>query len=182
MLTFNKTKTIISRPKFTTGFTIVEVLVVIGIIAILTVIIFPSISNIRAKNRDAEKVSDIAAIQLGLSLYKNQQNGSYPTDINGVDFAKYVTADSLATPDGGTYIYVPLTRDTGSNPKCTYYHLGIELEMPSAQIDTADTFNSTPKVSGGTITTDGNYSYCGTNKDGINPKDSSVKNMYAVHP
>jgi len=162
------------------AFTIVEVLVVIGIIAILTVIIFPSISNIRAKNRDAEKVSDIAAIQLGLSLYKNQQNGSYPNDIYGSDFAKYVTADSLATPDGEGYIYVPLTRDTNSPIKCTYYHLGIQLELPSAQIDTADTFNSTPDNSGNK-TIDGNYSYCDSgNKVGINPQ--GTENMYAVHP
>ena len=153
------------------GFTMVEVLVVIGIIAILTVIIFPSISNIRAKNRDAEKVSDIAAIQLGLSLYKNQNpNGEYPKDIHGVDFASYVTADSLATPDGGEYIYVPLTRDT----KCTYYHLGIQLELPSAQIDEADTFSSKEgSISNG-------YKYCG-DYDGVGI-DIDIENMYAVHP
>lgn len=163
------------------AFTIVEVLVVIGIIAILTVIIFPSISNIRAKNRDAEKVSDIAAIQLGLSLYKNQKNGSYPKEIyNNDDFKKYVTEDSLTTPDGGEYIYVPLTRDTDAPVKCTYYHLGIKLELPSGQIDTADTFNSTPD-STGNKTTDGNYSYCDENNNiGINPQ--GTENMYAVHP
>lgn len=160
------------------GFTIVEVLVVIGIIAILTVIIFPSISNIRAKNRDAEKVSDIAAIQLGLSLYKNQQGGAYPTDIYSELFRTYVTADSLATPDGGRYIYVPLTRDTNSPIKCTYYHLGIQLELPSAQIDTADTFNSTPKSGDPNKTIDGNYSYCGDNTAGIAPGN----NYYNVHP
>ena len=153
------------------GFTMVEVLVVIGIIAILTVIIFPSISNIRAKNRDAEKVSDIAAIQLGLSLYKNQNpNGEYPKDIYGIDFASYVTADSLITPDGGEYTYVPLTRDT----KCTYYHLGIQLELPSAQIDEADTFSSKEEgISNG-------YSYCG-DYDGVGI-DIDIENMYAVHP
>jgi prepilin-type N-terminal cleavage/methylation domain-containing protein len=140
------------------GFTIIEVLVVIGIIAVLTVIIFPAINNIRAKNRDAEKVADIAAIQLGLALYKNQQNGVYPEDIyNNTTFAKYVTADTLATSDGGRYLYVPLTRDTGINPKCTYYHLGVRLELSSGQIDTTDTFDSTlpegkPAMSG--------YKYC----------------------
>jgi prepilin-type N-terminal cleavage/methylation domain-containing protein len=154
------------------GFTIVEVLVVIGIIAVLTVIIFPSISNIRAKNRDAEKVSDIAAIQLGLSLYKNQNpNGEYPKDIYDADiFGKYVTTDSLATPDGGRYTYVALTRDT----KCTYYHLGIQLELPSAQIDEADTFSSKEEsISNG-------YSYCG-DYDGVGI-DIDIENMYAVHP
>ena len=65
------------------GFTVVEVLVVIGIIAVLTVIVFPAINNIRAKNRDAERIADISAIQLGLSLYYNQHTSlGYPVDLN----------------------------------------------------------------------------------------------------
>jgi prepilin-type N-terminal cleavage/methylation domain-containing protein len=156
------------------GFTIVEVLVVIGIIAILTVIIFPSISNIRAKNRDAEKVADISAIQLGLSLYKNQQNGEYPKTLQALLDAKYITEDSFKTPAGEEYIYVPLTRDTSGQIKCTYYHLGVQLEMPSAQIDTADKYTSKKgeDISNG-------YKYCEYSGEGI---DINIENMYAVHP
>lgn len=153
----------------------VEVLVVIGIIAILTVIIFPSISNIRAKNRDAERVSDIAAIQLGLALYKNQQNGVYPADIYASDFESYVTSDSLITPDGGKYKYVPLTRDTSGLIKCTYYHLGIQLELPSAQIDGADDFDSSDKDN---ITN--SYKWCGDDvTEGI---DGKAERIYHVRP
>jgi prepilin-type N-terminal cleavage/methylation domain-containing protein len=156
------------------GFTIVEVLVVIGIIAILTVIIFPSISNIRAKNRDAEKVADIAAIQLALSLYYNQhQTEGYPADLPTLVTDKYITDDSLLSPTSEDYIYVPLKRGTGS--KCTYYHLGIQLEMPSAQIDTADKFNTkdAESISNG-------YGYCvSETESGI---DINIENMYAVHP
>jgi prepilin-type N-terminal cleavage/methylation domain-containing protein len=129
------------------GFTVVEVLVVIGVIALLTIIIYPSLSDIRKKNRDAERVSDIAAIQLGLSLYKNQNGGAYPKDIskNNTSFTpKYVTLETLTTPDGGEYLYVPLARIV-SPDVCTYYHLGIELELPSGQIDTADNFDSSDK-------------------------------------
>jgi prepilin-type N-terminal cleavage/methylation domain-containing protein len=154
------------------GFTIVEVLVVIGIIAILTVIIFPAISNIRAKNRDAEKVSDIAAIQLALSLYYNQ-NAGYPNTLDDLT-PKFITADSLATPEGVGYLYVPLKLAADVN-KCTYYHLGVELELPSAQIDTADNFSSkdTGNISNG-------YQYCvnGTTS-GI---DQNIEKMYHVRP
>lgn len=172
MLKFNKAKTIISKSKFTTGFTIVEVLVVIGIIAILTVIVFPSISNIRAKNRDAEKVADIAAIQLGLSLYKNQ-NGEYPKDIfNNSSFnPKYVTADSLISPNADSYVYIPLKKNDN---KCIYYHLGVKLELPSAQIDTADNFTSeVDKISNG-------YNYCDTGYSG--PGLATGTLQYNVHP
>jgi prepilin-type N-terminal cleavage/methylation domain-containing protein len=162
------------------GFTLIEVVVVIGIIAVLTVIIFPAINNIRAKNRDAEKVADISAIQLGLALYKNQQNGVYPNNIyNDPAFAKYVTTDTLTTPEGGNYLYVPLTRDSGNDQKCTYYHLGVKLELPSGQIDTADTFDSITEGSPDM----NNYKYCDYDGPGIaKPNITEKVYNYNVHP
>ncbi len=119
-------------------------MVVIGIIAVLTVISFPAINNIRAKNRDAEKVSDIAAIQLGLSLYRNSTStNSYPNNLTDLLPKHYVTADSLSSPNGDAYIYVPLAKTTEAGARCTFYHLGVKLESSSAQIDPADDFVST---------------------------------------
>jgi prepilin-type N-terminal cleavage/methylation domain-containing protein len=165
------------------GFTIVEVLVVIGVIAILTVIVFPAINEIRAKNRDAERVADIAAIQLGLSLYYNQHpsgpNAGYPQTLaelinNG---GKYVTGESLITPDGGEYIYVPLKK-SGSD-KCIYYHLGIQLELPSGQIDPNNSFSTKrgQPISNG-------YLYCGQYGEALweTGIDPTVENMYSVRP
>lgn len=142
--------------KLKQGFTLVEVVVVIGIIAVLTVIIFPSISNIRAKNRDTERVSDIAAIQLGLSLFYNQ-TGSYPTTTLDTLVPKYFPSDSLVTPTGDAddqYVYIPLARGTDLT-KCTYYHLGAVLELPSGQVDGADNFKTlrSETISNG-------YQYC----------------------
>ena len=122
------------------AFTIIEALVVIGIIAILTIIIFPAMNNIRAKNRDAEKIADISAIQLGLSLYKNQQDGAYPESLEDLLDKKYITEDSLISPNDDQYIYIPLKK--ANENKCIYYHLGVELELPSGQIDTTDNFIS----------------------------------------
>lgn len=158
------------------GFTVVEVLVVIAVIAILTVIIFPSITQIRAKNRDAEKVSDIAAIQLGLSLYYSQSTSTrgYPTDLN-ILVPKYVPQESLISPNDDDYIYVPLTNKVGG--RCTYYHLGVKLELPSAQIDSNDDFSSVNKdsISNG-------YIYCGAVPTPYNGIDPNEENMYHVHP
>lgn len=157
------------------GFTIVEVLVVIGIIAVLTVLILPSISNIRAKNRDTERVADISALQLGLSLYKNQiGDNSYPESLTDPVFLTYVNADTLSGPTGDNleYEYVPLKRGTGTT-KCTYYHLGVKLELPSGQIDTADNFISLPgEISNG-------YAYCG---DYNGPGLATGTLNYNVHP
>jgi type II secretory pathway pseudopilin PulG len=162
-----------SMKKSLFGFTIVEVLVVIGIIAILTVVIFPAISEIRAKNRDAEKISDIAAIQIALAQYYSQK-GVYPDTLPTL-VPKFLTEDSLLTPSGEEYLYVPL-RLVGD--KCTYYHLGVELELSSAQIDGADNFSSVDGNGDGIV--DNNYSYCGGYNDG--GIDGTNSKIYDVRP
>lgn len=158
------------------GFTIIEVLVVIGIIAILTVLIFPSLNNIRKKNRDTERVADISAIQLALSLYKSQATSSsvYPVSLDDADFQKYITTDSKTDPAGGEYNYVPLAKSTSAN-KCTSYHLGAILELTSAQVDSADNFNSTNPGSDEM----NKYVYC-TGYGGHGIATSSLN--YNVHP
>lgn len=166
--------------KLKQGFTLVEVVVVIGIIAILTVIIFPSISNIRAKNRDTERVSDIAALQLGLSLFYNQ-TGSYPTSTLDTLVPKYFPADSLVPPtsrDDDKYVYIPLARGSDLT-KCTYYHLGAVLELPSGQVDSADTFSTEPgNISNG-------YKYCESGGSPIYTEPTGLvpgPQNYNVHP
>ena len=165
--------------KVKTGFTVVEIIVVIGIIAILTVIVFPSISNIRAKNRDTERVADISAIQLALSLYYNK-NGNYPNaDQLFSDLVPtYTPADSLTPPNDDEdyqYIYVPLKR--GSSNVCTFYHLGTRLELPNSQIDSVNSFSSDSSVP---IT--GNYQHCGGYVGSGIPSYSNDNTIFSVHP
>ena len=66
------------------AFTLIELLVVIAIIALLAVLILFSIENIRAKSRDARRVSDIKSIQEGLAMYHN-------------DYQLYPVADGYIT-------------------------------------------------------------------------------------
>ena len=165
--------------KVKTGFTVVEIIVVIGIIAILTVIVFPSISNIRAKNRDTERVADISAIQLALSLYYNK-NGNYPNadQLFLALVPTYTPADSLTPPNTDSryqYIYVPLKR--GSSGNCTFYHLGTRLELSSGQIDQANSFSSSQSEG----ISDG-YQYCGGYSGPGIGSYSNENDIYSVHP
>lgn len=59
------------------GFTLVELLVAIGIIGILSSIAVVSVSNVRAKARDAKRIGDVKQVQTALESYFNDRN-AYP--------------------------------------------------------------------------------------------------------
>lgn len=60
------------------GFTVVELLIVIVVIAILAAVSVVGFSNVQAKARDSQRVNDIEAIAKALELYY-VDNGRYPT-------------------------------------------------------------------------------------------------------
>lgn len=65
------------RPVSLRGFTLIEVLVVISIIAILSAILFASFDTAREDSRNKALRSELKEVQLALELYK-AQNGEYP--------------------------------------------------------------------------------------------------------
>lgn len=69
------------------GFTIIELLIVLITIGILAAIVVSTYSGIEAKNRNSTRRKDIAAIQTQLEAYYSQ-NGHYPslTDINSASW------------------------------------------------------------------------------------------------
>jgi prepilin-type N-terminal cleavage/methylation domain-containing protein len=142
--------------KFKKGFTLIEIVVVIGIIGVLTVIILPSLSNVRTRNRDTERISDIGTIQLGLLNYYSKY-GYYPDSLDpaSTTLQQFITPEAFLDPDGNDYNYVPLKRGTGT--KCTYYHLGTTLESQTGQVDKTDNFDSRSSGSADM----NRYVYCG---------------------
>jgi len=64
--------------KHTKGFTLIELLVVIAIIGLLSSIVLIGLREVRAKARDARRLSDMRQILLALQLYYNKY-GRYPS-------------------------------------------------------------------------------------------------------
>src|SRR3989338_9309075 len=61
------------------GFTLIEILIVVAIIAILVTLVVPNFLGIRIRARDAKRKSDLSQIQKALELYKSDQSPpTYP--------------------------------------------------------------------------------------------------------
>ena len=70
-------------PRFNKGFTLIELLVVIAIIGILAGILLPVLSRARESARKTQCMSNIKQIGMGLIMYANENNETFPTDTTG---------------------------------------------------------------------------------------------------
>ena len=93
-----------------TGFTLIEVLITLTIIAILMSFVAPYVLNRPDQARDLKLKFDFKAIESALALYK-LDNGKYPTQelgfdhlINGENGSKYLSKIP-EDPWGSNYVY-----------------------------------------------------------------------------
>ena len=89
------------------GFTLIEILVVVAIIGLLAVIVTVAFSSARVRSRDSVRLSDVNRIQTALNLYW-QATGVYPNSITpgeaiedgGMVFMASVPTPPQPTDDG----------------------------------------------------------------------------------
>lgn len=103
------------------GFTIIELLVVVAIIGILATIIVPSMDGARKKGRDSTRISDIKGLQLGLEVYFESGNNTYPATLS-VLAPSYIPTVPKDPSTGLNYYYAQTNGGDG-------YHLGALLEV-----------------------------------------------------
>lgn len=111
------------------GFTLVELMVVIALMAILTAVVLPNIQSIRGRSRDTKRVADISQLRLAVEHYFNTFR-KYPTDIyTDTNFisAGIVSNPVPTDPNGGNYRYAPYCNGGGTTPNG--FHLGAVLEQ-----------------------------------------------------
>jgi len=81
-----------NRVKSTSGFTLIEIMVVVFIIGLLAALVVPKVVGNTDKARVARAKSDIRAIQEAAGLYR-LENGRYPTSLQQLVSATQGQAD-----------------------------------------------------------------------------------------
>lgn len=114
------------------GFTIVELLIVIVVIAILAAITIVAYTGIQTRARDASRDSAADTIMKGLELYAADNSGQYPLVCSAVNSG--CDAARLSTPLAPYLASVPGDPDTSKiyqyvvSPGYTGYGLYIQYE------------------------------------------------------
>lgn len=103
------------------AFTLVELLVVIGIIALLMGMLLPTVAGTRRQSRNLQCASNIRQIVIGLSLYQADNKGRYPSNLSqpfpGLYWDLPTVAGSYISEDGvtkGSVFTCPDDRDGAS--------------------------------------------------------------------
>jgi prepilin-type N-terminal cleavage/methylation domain-containing protein len=133
------------------GFTLIEILIVVAIIAILASVVLVGLGPTQQAGRDARRISDLSEVQNGLELYYNAK-GQYPAPAAGTWSAGLVTALTGASIDVST---VP--SDPSSNRSYQYwYSAGQTAYVLGAQLENANnsvfTNYNAPSIAGDTVT------------------------------
>ena len=114
------------------SFTLIELLVVIAIIGLLSTVVLISLQGVRAKARDARRISDLKSIQKALEMYYND-HGKYLTesDVVAVDssstrgrLGEGRAIDALLSPyfSGGQVPHDPLSTGLPTDTGIYYYY------------------------------------------------------------
>ena len=109
------------------GFTIVELLVVIVVIAILVALTLPNLFGLQRRARDDTRKNDLKNVQQALETYFNDNN-NYPADLSALSPQYINTVPN--DPKGGGYTFTPSPTGcaTTGGTACSSYTLAATLE------------------------------------------------------
>lgn len=117
------------RLKHTSGFTIVELLIVIVVIAILAAVVMVSYNNIQKRARDSIRLQDVANLQKAFEVYRTI-NGAYPQKspaASSADWARSTTQPNdyvsgiTGGGDGAILSQLPVDPINDSSSHYKYY-------------------------------------------------------------
>ncbi len=102
------------------GFTLVEILIVVVILGILAAIVVPQFTNASEEAKDSRLMQDLQSVRSQIELYKIQHSGAMPGTVTDVSFTEAMTGYTNAAGAGqtapGTGVYGPYLQKMPSNP------------------------------------------------------------------
>lgn len=134
--------------KLAAGFTLVELLVVVAIIALLAVLGGANYMTSLKRGRDATRRSDLEQVRAALEMYRTD-NAGYPVIGSGTATGDFTALVADAGPLRSPNIYLTKTvSDPGGSalgyeyiPTASTYELCATLEIPSGDTCTAGSGN-----------------------------------------
>jgi type II secretion system protein G len=105
------------------GFTLVEILIVVVILGILAAIVIPQFTSASTEAKESALVSDLQSVRSQIELYKIHHNDALPGTQSGVDFVTAMTSktnqNGVVDTSGGsdpTFKFGPYMRELPINP------------------------------------------------------------------
>ncbi len=91
------------------GFTLIEMMIVVAIIAILTAVAIPKFSESLAMANTARVQADLQSLDTAIAMYR-VQNGRVPQTLT--DLKSYIDVENIKAPTGDVYVNGTLESNT----------------------------------------------------------------------
>lgn len=87
------------------GFTIIEVVLVLGIAALIFLMVFIAVPVLNRNQRDSARKNDLSVVSASVTNYANANRGAWPNDAKlrgflGTDLSKYTNKDAVSIRAG----------------------------------------------------------------------------------
>lgn len=98
-------------PKKQLGFTLIEMVIVVAIIATLVLLISPNLLSQKKKADDRSKNAFVSTLQTQIQLYREDHDNTVPTSFKQMTDEQYLTADQQKKAEENNFTIEKVMKD-----------------------------------------------------------------------